>query len=99
MSRPLRALALGILGGVGTASVLIGITALVASIAAAAGAVAFENVLPPVRVAALLAAGALAGVIAGAIAPRVRSRVGAALLGALVAIAANSVIRVLDPRA
>src|SRR5688572_24393844 len=99
MEKRLRTLALGVLGGVGTATLLLGIAALLGGLAAAAGAVAFNSVLPPLRAAAFLAAGALAGAIAGGIAPRVRSPGGGALLGAAAAIAANGVIRALDPGA
>ena len=65
MERRLRALALGVLGGVGAAALLLGITALLGGLAAATGAVAFNRVLPPIRAAAILAAGVLAGAIAG----------------------------------
>jgi hypothetical protein len=62
---------------VGAAALLLGITALLGGLAAATGAVAFNRVLPPIRAAAILAAGALAGAIAGGIAARVRSPGGA----------------------
>lgn len=99
MEKRLRALALGFLGGMGAAALLLGVVALLGGLAAAADVVAFNSVLPPARMAAIVAAGALTGAIAGGIASRVRSLGGAALLGAAAAIAASGVIRALDPGA
>jgi hypothetical protein len=96
--RPLRSLAIGVLGGGGAAAVVAGVLTICVWVAVTTGLLApFEGRQP--RIFAFILACAIAGSVPGILGSRVRTPGLAALLGAATAIAASGIYRLLDPGA